>query len=479
MYWRRSLSGHRGGAHLLRKDIWKPFPRLDATVVEPGDVTARMALPWHTDFLECGQDWWPVARPNQVKPKLNSGTYKDWIGQIWVWRTDEYGRQVLNMPESRKQMVAKWDTLGFVIPQGEEFLEVEAEDVPYVFVVSPEVDFAAVPEGETETHAVSLEAVTGTMPVTLRADPPTGPFSLISQDEIKLQRTPGRGRWRFWSNTTVGQQQKKESSRFADRQRGNGLSGFESGLALMSDWDVVVVGAGPGGCACALSLLRGGFRVLLLDAGRVRPRLGESLPPRSIRRLRDLGFGEFVDSAHHPSMGIESTWDGHEGEHNFLFSPYGYGAHLDTRKFCAAMLEAIQANNGVVKRSSTVKDLRGPPWTVEFTNDSGSAAANTTWVVDATGRLGLTYRRLERGQRRLDNLVACVRVTTRRDRRQVTSVESAPSGWWFSAPVSKDLMIAGLPPTPTSAPVHRNSFGSMLSSPLRKYPHALLRPNPM
>ena len=210
----------------------------------------------------------------------------------------------------------------------------------------------------------------------------------------------------------------------------------------MPDWDVIVLGAGPGGCACALSLLRAGLRVLLLDAGRVRPRLGESLPPLGIRRLRGLGLGDFVDSAHHPSTGIESAWDGHEGEHNFLFSPYGQGAHLDTREFCHAMLAAVQDNNGVVKQSSIVKDLSGPPWTVRFTDESRNAVANTTWVVDATGRLGLTYRRLERGQRRLDSLVAYVRITTPGDRRQVTSVESTSRGWWFTAPIPKDRMVA-------------------------------------
>ena len=211
----------------------------------------------------------------------------------------------------------------------------------------------------------------------------------------------------------------------------------------MTDWDVTIVGAGPSGCACALRLLRAGLRVLVLDAGRKRPHLGESLPPRGMRRLRDLGFGDFIDSAHRSSMGIESTWDGHEGEHNFLFSPYGFGAHLDTGEFCRGMLAAVQDNNGVVKRSSMVKNLWGPPWTVGFTDKTRNAVANTTWVVDATGRLGLTYRRLERGQRRLDNLVAYVRDTTLGDGRQVTSVESTPSGWWFSAPASKDLMIAG------------------------------------
>lgn len=191
--------GIEAGQYLLQKKIWNPFPRLntavaepddaavaeadgaaaaepdDLIVVEPGDVTAGMALPWHTDFRACNQDWWPVARPNQVRPQRAPDTYEKWDRQIQT-----YGR-----------MVDAWHTLGFVIPQGEEFLEVEAADAPYVFVVSPEVAFAAVPEGETETHAVSLEAATGPVAVTLNADPPTGPFSLVSPEEVELQPNTG------------------------------------------------------------------------------------------------------------------------------------------------------------------------------------------------------------------------------------------------------------------------------------------------
>ena len=173
--------GIEAGQYLLRKDIWKQFPRLDDTVVKPGDVTARMALPWHTDFLECGESWWPVARPHQVKPERRPGTYREWNHRI----------------SDNEQMVAEWDTLGFVIREGTQFLEVEAKDVPYVFIVSPELDFGAVTAGATKTRAVSLEAVTGTLAVTLRADPPTGPFSLVSPDEVILQPKTGPQNLKF------------------------------------------------------------------------------------------------------------------------------------------------------------------------------------------------------------------------------------------------------------------------------------------
>ena len=94
--------GIEAGQYLLRTDIWDPFPRLNPRVVKPGDVTAGMALPWHTDFRACGENWWPVARPHHVRPERMPNAYKDWIGHI----------------RNNRNMVDDWHTLGFVIQQG-------------------------------------------------------------------------------------------------------------------------------------------------------------------------------------------------------------------------------------------------------------------------------------------------------------------------------------------------------------------------
>ena len=90
---------------------------------------------------------------------------------------------------NNRKMIDDWYRLGFVIPQGDQFLEVEAE-APYIFVASPEMDFASVLDGATEVRAVSFEVITGATPVTLRATPPTGPFTLISPNEVKLEARP-------------------------------------------------------------------------------------------------------------------------------------------------------------------------------------------------------------------------------------------------------------------------------------------------
>jgi len=55
-----------------------PFDfRFDHSKVEPGDITALMALPWQADFLKCNGSWWPSQRPD-VAPQDN-GSRPAWL----------------------------------------------------------------------------------------------------------------------------------------------------------------------------------------------------------------------------------------------------------------------------------------------------------------------------------------------------------------------------------------------------------------
>src|SRR5215469_2768978 len=63
---------------------------------------------------------------------------------------------------------------------------------------------------------------------------------------------------------------------------------------MTTNWDVVVIGAGPAGAFCAAALARSGKQVLLLERETVpRPRMGESLSPAAVRHLTaaDLSDG--------------------------------------------------------------------------------------------------------------------------------------------------------------------------------------------
>jgi flavin-dependent dehydrogenase len=64
-------------------------------------------------------------------------------------------------------------------------------------------------------------------------------------------------------------------------------------------WDVIIVGAGPGGSAAAIALAQSGWRVLLLDKSNF-PRdkvCGDMISPRSQRALRTLGCSPALEAA--------------------------------------------------------------------------------------------------------------------------------------------------------------------------------------
>jgi hypothetical protein len=71
-----------------------------STKLDPGTLTARMAVPWQADFRDCsfedGMDWWPGQRPNQV---LRGQQRNNWIPPSW----------------KRLDMVKEWSKLGFVV----------------------------------------------------------------------------------------------------------------------------------------------------------------------------------------------------------------------------------------------------------------------------------------------------------------------------------------------------------------------------
>jgi hypothetical protein len=71
----------------------------DPIGLSPGDVTKRSAVPWQADFNDCGNNWWPAQRPNQVRKSATANVFVDWDVGI----------------QSHINMVRRWQELGMVV----------------------------------------------------------------------------------------------------------------------------------------------------------------------------------------------------------------------------------------------------------------------------------------------------------------------------------------------------------------------------
>jgi hypothetical protein len=154
--------------------------RLNHAVLGAGDMSRHMALPWQADFKACGTSWWPVPRPNSVIPEGTTSR------QSW-------DRDVGSMAE----MVDEWHTLGFVVRQGTEFVEVERCDTTYIALTTPHLVFQDVPQGpmgmaRKTARAVAFEVRSTGAAVTLEvASGPTHPRLTLSSTSETVGPTGG------------------------------------------------------------------------------------------------------------------------------------------------------------------------------------------------------------------------------------------------------------------------------------------------
>ena len=95
-------------------------------------------------------------------------------------------------------------------------------------------------------------------------------------------------------------------------------------------YDVVIVGAGPSGAACAHWLAKAGFDVIALER-KVFPRektCGDGLTPRTVRQIQDMGLEAEIASDGHKYTGLRSFGFGQSLEmiwpEHPSFPNYGY-----------------------------------------------------------------------------------------------------------------------------------------------------------
>jgi flavin-dependent dehydrogenase len=217
-----------------------------------------------------------------------------------------------------------------------------------------------------------------------------------------------------------------------------------AGAGSVDDYDVVILGGGPAGCATALTLAGlGMFRVLVVEAGRYEAvRIGESIPPDIRVVLEELGvWQDFLKENHEPCLGSCSSWGADElGYNDFLFNPLGNGWHLDRKRFDAFLArKVLQHGNALVTgtRFDGCERAAADGFRLRLKGDDGQARmVGARFVVDATGMRSSFARCMGASRLFLDQLLcitAFFELPGSANFSKLTMLEAVEYGWWYAA----------------------------------------------
>lgn len=176
----------------------------------------------------------------------------------------------------------------------------------------------------------------------------------------------------------------------------------------VEDFDVVVIGGGPGGSTVATILAMQNHRVLLLERETFpRYQIGESLLPATIHGVcKILGLSEELKQAGFVrKLGGTFKWGTNPEPWTFHFStaseittPQAYAYQVERSKFDHMLLKNAVHNGVDVREQHSVKDVifeAGRATGVEFLDESGNARkANAKYIVDASGNTSQIHRKV-------------------------------------------------------------------------------------
>ncbi len=213
---------------------------------------------------------------------------------------------------------------------------------------------------------------------------------------------------------------------------------------------VVIIGAGPAGCACAIALPTHEFEVIILDNSKEgKFQIGESIPPTMNLLMKQLGVYEnFLKENHEPCYGSCSYWGSDiRGYNDTILNPYGHGWHLDREKFNRFFMSEAENRNVKIHRGATFlsSEKAENGFTINYRNANGKTEnLEANFVVDASGSKGV-YAASQSSQKVHGTALVCLGIRFKQsDDKEVsklTHLESVKDGWWYAARIPNNQML--------------------------------------
>ncbi len=225
------------------------------------------------------------------------------------------------------------------------------------------------------------------------------------------------------------------------------------------DFDVVVIGGGPGGSATAGLLAKQGHTVLVLEREKFpRYHVGESLITGALPTLDDLGLRKRMDDmGFTKKYGGTLLWGKNQGTWGFRFTEsalYEYSYQVRRADFDALLLGRARELGATVIEEATVKEpvfdgdrVVGVTYTERGSKDVRTVTAR--YVVDASGQNHLFGRQFDlvRWHEDLRNIATWTYFQGCRHYGGTKAgdivSENRPSGWFWFIPLADGTTSVG------------------------------------
>nr|CAA6830742.1 MAG: Unknown protein [uncultured Thiotrichaceae bacterium] len=212
---------------------------------------------------------------------------------------------------------------------------------------------------------------------------------------------------------------------------------------MKSDYDVIVVGAGPAGTASAMRLAACGLTVAIVESMPFpRPHVGICLSDQTLSLLNYLDLGDNFRNAGFWRRDLTAvSW----GERNIKFVPQK-GFHVDRGVLDQLLLDKARASGVTVYQPAHLLDTQLPDdsgWQLTIAHDSYQQILKGRFIVDATGR-----RSAFRNERRIKDsppLVAFHANWTLKNPPEFDGlIESGEDAWLWYAQTAEDKAVVSV-----------------------------------